>query len=99
MNEDEGKIRYTFDELLSADEENRPGSEAQECEYRRGYADGWIQAVEAIHDLMFSNHLSRHAAYDACWAHWRDALATWRHTDTDRLSKSVKVPYAIRPAV
>ena len=56
---------------------NIPREELGEHEYRRGYADGYIVAVEAMHDLMFDRGLSRQAAYDKQWQHWHGALLSW----------------------
>ena len=51
--------------------------DAQEREYRRGYRDGWVQAIDALHDLMFQEHASREEAYYLAWEHWEGALLEW----------------------
>ena len=56
-----------------------------ESEYRRGYADGWIQAIEAMHDLMFDRGLSRQAAYEAGFSHWQGPLVSWQRQGAGEL--------------
>ena len=48
-----------------------------EAAYRRGYADGWAGAIDAMRELTFQDGLSSQAAHDACWSHWRHALFEW----------------------
>lgn len=77
---DKGANGWQIFTLADAYKEREP--ESAEAAYRRGYCDGWIQAVEAMHDLMFDRRLSRQAAYEQAWDHWQGALAKWRHGDT-----------------
>ncbi len=63
-----------------ADIPGRPAG--YEAEYRRGYRDGWIQAVEAMHDLMFQAGMARQAAYERCWKHGERTLWEWSITST-----------------
>ena len=58
--------------------------EKPEHSYRRGYHDGWVQAIDALHDLMFRDGLSRQAAYDAAWDHGERELAEWVKADCDK---------------
>ncbi len=46
-----------------------PPEQQREREYRRGYVDGYVQAVDALHDLLFQHGLSRQAAYELAWNH------------------------------
>jgi len=62
-------------------EEQRPIEEQLEEEYRRGYRDGWIQAVLALSDLMFQDRLSRRIALDACYDLWQNELLDWARGD------------------
>lgn len=61
----------------------------RESEYRRGYADGWIQAAGAMVDLMFKKRLKREVAYDQCFDHWQFTLIDWMRGDC---SKTVLPP-------
>lgn len=54
-----------IDRLLNEE----PPELTREREYRRGYVDGWIQAIDALHDLLFQYRLSRQQAYDVAWNH------------------------------
>jgi hypothetical protein len=66
--------------------------EGREAEYRRGYCDGWISAVEEMFALMCAG-FSRYEAYSACWDHWDTELAEWQKTDLDH----VVLPPPLRP--
>lgn len=66
------------------------GPESPEHAYRRGYHDGWILAIDAMHDLMFRDGLGRQKAYDAAWDHWHKALADW----LDRAGDNAEIEYA-----
>lgn len=52
--------------------------DTHEQTYRRAYRDGWVQAIETMHDLMFSKGMARQEAYDRCWYHWEHHLLTWQ---------------------
>ena len=45
--------------------------------YRRGYADGWAGAIDAMRELMFEDGFGSREAHDACWNHWRSSLFEW----------------------
>ena len=66
-------------------EEQRPIEERLEEEYRRGYRDGWIQAVLSLSDLMFQDRLSRKVALDICYDLWQDELLSWMHGDCSHI--------------
>ncbi len=72
---------YATAEDIQRLEERRPIEERLEGEYRRGYRDGWIQAVLAMHELMFRKGLNRQAAYDACYDFWEAELLEWAAGD------------------
>lgn len=55
-----------FSELVA---KHTPRTLAEEEEYRRGYVDDWVQAVDAMHDLMFKYRMPRQEAYDLAWDH------------------------------
>jgi hypothetical protein len=67
---------------MVAKDRNNYGRQLQEAtsgelagrEYRRGYADGWIEVVSAMQDLTHEDRVSCQAALDACWQHWYKAL-------------------------
>jgi len=59
--------------------------ESSESEYRRGYADGRISAVERSYALMFESGLNCQAACDACWDHWHGPLIDWKGGDCTQL--------------
>lgn len=50
----------------------------REREYRRGYCDGWIAALDDMYDAMFNGRLSRQKAFDVLWEHWRAKLMEWQ---------------------
>lgn len=65
----------------------------QEAEYRRGYRDGWIAAVEAMFNRWF---LGKRRVYDMLWDHWEWPLLWWvQHQLGSRLifPPSVDGPY------
>lgn len=55
-----------------------PRTVAEEQEYRRGYADGWIDAMNAFMDLMQTQQLSKEVAYEALYDHWQALDCEWR---------------------
>lgn len=65
----------TWADIMSA------GPELPEHAYRRGYHDGWVMAIDALHDLMFQERHSRQRAYDLAWEHWEGPLLDWLHGD------------------
>ncbi len=61
-----------------------PRSDEHEAEYRRGYCDGFIQAVDDMYDHMAKRNAVRknfREVYDFFWDHWQGVLSKWRHTD------------------
>lgn len=68
--------------LEDAYADRRP--ESAEEAYRRGYADGWIKALDAMHDAMFGEHAPRQAAYDRLWTFWEHTLSAWRRGDCSK---------------
>jgi hypothetical protein len=48
-----------------------------EGEYRRGYADGFIQAVNQLQDLVDDDGLAFDDAHQRCFDHWQDVLVDW----------------------
>jgi hypothetical protein len=58
---------------------------AAEEGYRRGYRDGWIQAVGAMWDLVANRRLTPQAAHDVCWRHWETTLLPWAWDDCSRM--------------
>ena len=66
--------------------EQKPVEERLEEDYRRGYRDGWIQAVLAMRDLMFQDRLSRQTAYDACYDFWEAQLLEWMRDDCSHMA-------------
>ncbi|MGI8854453.1 MAG: hypothetical protein ACR2JW_01755 [Thermomicrobiales bacterium] len=56
--------------------------EQAESAYRRGYRDGWVQAMDAFHDLL--PRWGREGAYSACWNFWLRALCRWVKDDCTR---------------
>jgi hypothetical protein len=51
-----------------------PKEHLAEAEYRRGYTDGFIQAVEAMYSLWFAGKQTSHAL---AWQHWEGPLHKW----------------------
>ena len=62
----------TFEEL-SQELDKIPQAEREEKEYRRGYYDGFSQAIEAF----YSSNLSKDKTYDALYAFLQDELFKW----------------------
>ncbi len=67
-----------LDDLLA-----EPDEPEQEAEYRRGYRDGWIEALNAL------EHQQRRGgwqhAHDAAYGHWQGPLAEWQRGDCTTL--------------
>lgn len=57
--------------------------EVLEAEYRRGYCDGFVQAVNAMADL-FAHRLSRQRVIDCLYDFWEQDLMDWRQGDCTR---------------
>lgn len=70
--------RYTSDELLDA---KFPNAEGEEREYRRGYCDGWEEAISQIEGLLLYAEVPRRAALDMMKSHLRDRLTPWQFGD------------------
>ncbi len=51
--------------------------ESPEESYRRGHQDGWVEALNAIGELMFKKRYSRDRAHELCWNHWITELYDW----------------------
>lgn len=64
--------------ILSAEEaEALPPPDEEE--YRRGYYDGFVEALNALDDLMSPGKLSADEAHRLLWKHWDEgALYHWR---------------------
>lgn len=67
--------------VVSAKNENILTNEEREREYRRGFRDGWVIAIDANYDLMFKSKMTREAAYNKLWNHWEKGLWDWLHGD------------------
>jgi len=65
----------TFADLEQRLSKPEAQNQIREREYRRGYCDGFIAAVNGIMDSWF---LGRRESYDFLYDHWRDALSDWR---------------------
>jgi hypothetical protein len=61
-----------------------------EGEYQRGYRDGWIQAAEAMGDLMSNRQLTWQAAHAICWRHWETTLLPWMWPNRTRNTTTMK---------
>lgn len=48
-----------------------------ESEYRRGYCDGFIQAVEGMGDAVEKHDFQ--SVYDAFWTFWEQDLHEWQY--------------------
>lgn len=85
MSNEESRFKFkTIDELQAEWEKPWDSAEKrrhEESNYRRGYRDGYIQAVTRFYELMFEHRLSRDNAYDALWTHWERALSAWEMAD------------------
>ena len=65
----------------------------REAEYRRGYADGWIVAVETFMELMTEGRtLSRVAAYARLFDHWEGPLTDRQREECRQLVLPPAVP-------
>ena len=57
----------------------------REVHYRRGYYDGWLAGIEAMHDLMNVRGLTFQQAYEAALAFQERELLDWRNTESSLL--------------
>ncbi len=71
--------------------EIEPEPETAEEAYRWGYHDGWVQAIDALHDQMFQHGRSRQAAYDVAWSFWVE-LFDWMREAWDQEPPQFKEP-------
>ena len=75
-----------FRQALTADNPlTAPDPEQPEVSHRRGYRDGWIEAIDAMWDLMFANKMTREPAYARCREHWEKVLCAWRDGDCSQM--------------
>lgn len=56
-----------------------PDEPALEAEYRRGYRDGFIEALNSLEARHGRGGWAR--AADAAWDHWSGPLRTWARAD------------------
>lgn len=61
--------------------------EIKEGTYRRGYSDGWIEAVNTMSEF---EHLSSDELHELLFNHWQHALIDWQRNN---LNKEVLPPY------
>lgn len=57
----------------------------QEAEYRRGYQDGYLIALDNVAKMMFAVHISPEEAVDACRAHAEERLLRWTLEEPTKL--------------
>ncbi len=75
-----------FRQALTADNPlTPPQPERPRVSHRRGYRDGWIEALDAMWDLMFVNNTTREPAYARCCEHLDEALRAWRDGDCSQM--------------
>lgn len=75
-----------FRQALTADSPLTPTEPEQpHVSRRRGYRDGWIEALDAMWDLMFSNNMTREPAHARCREHLEAALRPWRDGDCSQM--------------
>lgn len=84
----------TLTELMAADFTPKTPEELEEfreSEYRRGYRDGWVQAIDAMFDLIQDKDLPAssarkvYQAYHRCWVHGERALWEWALGDCSKV--------------
>lgn len=68
----DGLVFHTIADALAAP----PRTKEEEEEYRRGYCDGFIAAVNLLPDIQFLRSPDRIA--EALYDHWEHALSDWR---------------------
>lgn len=66
-----------FEILGSEDLLTEVPPECGEHAYRRGYRDGWRQAIDAVWTAMFERGYTRQDAYDVACDHADGPLAEW----------------------
>lgn len=59
--------------------ESAPGDVENEVDYRRGYCDGFIAAVNLLTDIHFLKSIDRIS--EALYDHWEYALQNWQRGD------------------
>lgn len=79
-----GMQMYSIPELDAVakrqETESWPANEALyavEHTFRTGYRHGWVEAIDAMFDLMTEKRLSRDEAHRILWEHWERALSEW----------------------
>lgn len=81
MKDDKARFKvYTAKDILNLP----PRTDEHEAEYRRGYRDGFILAVEDMYSHMEHRHAARatfREVYDKFWDFWQDVLHEWQHKD------------------
>lgn len=70
----------------------------QETEYRRAYRDGWIEAVNALEELLRAG-VPAEVAHDRLFTHWGGALAKWEDTLNDIRQENYDDNVAFPPAM
>jgi hypothetical protein len=81
-------VRLASGELMSQDAE-----QLQEREYRRGYRDGWIEALNQLQELVKEDRVGFDQAHTRCYEHWEAALDAWEHgPDASRDALPPRVP-------
>lgn len=88
MDNTEKKIEFaTGDDVMRMVDETPP-EQREECGYRRGYRDGWVQAVNAIGYLVSkkrgSKPMTMSSALDMAYDHWNGPLFGWLHGDKSK---------------
>lgn len=65
----------TADELLNMPAPSNETETYREAEYRRGYQDGFMEAVNAYDEIIFLRNHKR--IYDALQSYWQGPLCDW----------------------
>ena len=63
-----------------------------EEEFRRGYTEGWEEAIKAVYDLIHFKDLNYQEAYDWCADHHNDTLEPWRDGDCSNHEPPPELP-------
>lgn len=64
-----------------------------ESEYRRGYRDGWMDAMNAVADLLGPNTLANvELVLQTCWMFGNDQLERWKSGDCQKRLSPPRVP-------
>lgn len=75
MDMENGFTLRTVADMMNAE----PRTQEEENEYRRGYSDGFIAAVNLLADMHFLKSVDRISA--VLYDHWEHALQEWRDGD------------------